>query len=442
LANALERMRSAMGFEHDEACAAWLLAGAWNEAKTQLCARHLTVPETYFFREPRAFELLCEVARRKAAEGASLRVWSAGCSTGEEPYSMAMALRRDVPELDPGRVFILATDINSDHLALARAGVYRRWSFRRTGGPLLMQNFEDDGEGQLRVREDIRRMVRFSQLNLAAPVYPSVAIGAQEMDIIFCRNVLMYLSRPQAKKVIERLRRCLVPDGWLIVNPSEASGELFQGFAAKNYPDAIYYRKSDAAALPHQKAAPMSPGAAPEVDDAGASMRDVTSTNPKALVPKKTSAAGQKADRRRMSLQSACEVPEVREVVARARRLADEGDAAAAARCLEQAMHMGPPVAELYHARAMIAMEAGDHRKAMQSLRKALYLKPDFILGHYLLGVLQSAQQRHHEALRQFQAAGELLAALDDDDIVPGSDGLHAAYLLASVHSYLHRSEA
>jgi chemotaxis protein methyltransferase CheR len=125
--------------------------------------------------------------------------------------------------------------------------------------------------------------------------------------------------------------------------------------------------------------------------------------------------------------------------VAAARRLANQGQAAAATRCLEQAIAAGPPTAELYHAKALIAMESGDQRDAMQNLKRAIYLQPDFILAHYLMGVLQSAQNRRDEAIRQFEATDELLAGLTDEDIIPGSDGLHTSYLRESVRAYLRR---
>lgn len=433
LKNALHRMRRAMGFEHDEACAAWLLSGRWDKEKAELCALHLTIGETYFFREPRAFELMCDYARKKAAgsDGAPLRIWSAACCTGEEPYSIAMTLRQAVPELDPGRISILATDINSHHLQLARAGVYRQWSFRQTGTAMQRLNFEEAGGNQLRVKDDIKEMVRFAELNLAAPVYPSVATDTQAMDIIFCRNVLMYFSRPQAKKVIDRLRQCLVTGGWLIVSPSEASAEMFSGFSGVYYPDAIYFRKSEPSEQPKPVPAAVAPATEWSGDWAGQAV-----VKPKTGFPKKAAPTKQDASARSRPAASPAEA------VSRARKLANEGDIAAALRCLEQALHSGPPTAELYHAKAMIAMESGHDRDAMQSLKKALYLQPDFILGHYLMGILQSAQNKRSEARRQFQAAGELLAALDDDEIVPGSDGLHAAYLLASVHSYMQRGEA
>lgn len=440
LTSALRRMAEATGTD-PHACAGWLLDGRWDKAKADLCALHLTIGETYFFREPRAFDLLCDYARRKAKGGGQLRIWSAGCCTGEEAYSIAMALQHRVPELDPGRIFILATDINSRNLQFARAGVYRQWSFRNTQAAMQRLNFSEESGNQFRVNHDIRESVRFAELNLAAPVYPSVTTDTHTMDIIFCRNVLMYFSHSQARSVIERFRQCLVSGGWLIVSPSEASSEMFEGFSGTYYPDAIYFQKnapSGGAVLPQRPMLPeasaatglITPARIP-ADIVPAPARQVRAAKPPKR-PAVTPAAGSNAG----------SVDGGNEVVRRARQLANEGKMAEAMQCLDQAIKAGPPAAELYHAKALIAMESGDDLDAMQSLRRVIYLKPDFILARYMIGILHWSRDKRREAAREFRTVAELLLPLGDDDIVPGSEGLPAAYLRASVRSHLQRFDA
>ncbi|MEH6438202.1 CheR family methyltransferase, partial [Massilia sp. DD77] len=239
---AFARMAREAGQADAAALAAWLLDGPWDAARTALCARHLSIGETYFFREPRGLDLLCEVARARLAANpeSGLRVWSAGCATGEEPYSLALALRIGVPQLAPERTAILATDLNPASLDTARAAVYRDWSFRRTGPVLRAAWFAETAPGRYQLRPEVRRQVRFAQLNLVQGPYPPDCMA---MDVIFCRNVLMYFSRTQMRDVVARLRDCLVEGGWLVVNPSEASSELFAGFTPRYHPDAVLYRK-------------------------------------------------------------------------------------------------------------------------------------------------------------------------------------------------------
>ncbi len=450
LGNAVRRMAESKGFDHGDACIDWLLRGRWDKEKTDLCAHHLTIGETYFFREPRAFDLVCGYARKKLKDTGStnmqLRIWSAGCCTGEEPYSIAMALRHGVPDLEPRRTSILATDINVRHLQFARAGVYRQWSFRNTHAAMQKLDFSEEGENQFRIHDRIRGQVKFEELNLALPLYPSVATNTREMDIIFCRNVLMYFSRHQMKKVIERFRQCLVDGGWLIVSPSEASSELFAGFSGVYYPDAIYFRKtghSDASG-PKLYVVPSAPSDSqsckvPEGIQSGSDSPDKLAYAKTRLPGSKRSGAENREEKRKTG-ENTHAVEAGADAVKRAHALANEGDIAEAMRCLEQAIKTGPATVELFHAKALIAMESGDHRDAMQSLKRVIYLDPDFVLAHYLMGVLQSAQNRHTDAVRQFKTAGELLDAMDEGDLVPGSDGLSTAYLRDSVRSYLQKS--
>ncbi|WP_460826822.1 CheR family methyltransferase, partial [Massilia terrae] len=236
---------SALGHAHVPACAAWLADGPWDDARGAACARFLTIGETYFFREPRALDLVCEQARAHLARGEQrpLRIWSAGCCTGEEPYSIAIALRRRVPQMAPAMASILATDLNEAFLDFARAGVYRRWSFRNTDPADHAAWFRPVDEGRFEIDPALRAQVRFDCLNLAGASYPSAASGTLAMDVIFCRNVLMYFGPQQARDTVARLRACLVDGGWLVVNASEASPELFAGFTPVFHADAVFFRK-------------------------------------------------------------------------------------------------------------------------------------------------------------------------------------------------------
>lgn len=451
LQRAVHGMAEAKGFGQDEACIHWLLSGQWDQEKVDLCAHYLTVGETYFFREPRAFDLVCDYARQKMGEAGGadtqLRIWSAGCCTGEEPYSIAMALRYKAPGLDPRRISILATDINRSHLQFARAGVYRQWSFRRTLTEIQKLNFSEIGKNRFRICQQIKNQVTFAELNLALPVYPSIANNTHTMDIIFCRNVLMYFSRYQVKNVIERFRQCLVDGGWLIVNPSEASAELFAGFSGIYYPDAIYFQKnSQPTTKPKLHVVPgLVQPMSTDSSSKGAIQHCVARIDHVPAIGIRAAARVQRTTKRKAARRGAADdvssVDSDPGVVIRARALANEGDITAAMHCLEEATKTGPQTAELYHAKALIAMESGDWRDAIQSLKRLIYLEPNSILAHYLMGILQLEQNRRAEANRQFEAANELLDALQDDELVPGADGLSAAYLRESVRSYLGKGD-
>jgi chemotaxis protein methyltransferase CheR len=366
---ALDRMAGALGLPGAAACASWLLAGPWDDARAALCARFLTIGETYFLREPRAFDLVCDQARALLARGAArpLRIWSAGCCTGEEPYSIALALRRDVPQLSPGRVDILATDLNDAFLDIARAGIYRRWSFRRTDPAELAAFFRPLGDGRYEVDASLRAQVRFANLNLAGGTYPSA------MDVIFCRNVLMYFGPDQAARVVARLRDCLVDGGWLVVNASEASTRLFQGFTPVYLEDAVFFRKD---APPVPAPAPVAPVPVPVV------RAPVPTPRPEPMAATRPSAP----------------VPADDTAMARVHALAQAGGREEALQCLRRAVEAEALSAALQQRAALFALEHGDLGLARPCARRLLYLEPDSAFGHYLWALIEDAAGRRPRA--------------------------------------------
>src|SRR5713101_5391864 len=215
------------GFANLAACADWLLSAPLTKAQHQVLARHLTVGETYFFREKKSFDILGstilpELIRSRRGREPRLRIWSAACCTGEEPYSLAILLHQLMPDLPDWHVTILATDINGRFLQKAAAGLYGEWSFRDAPAGFKESYFKRAGDGRYAILPEIKKLVTFAHLNLVEDVYPSVATDTNAMDVIFCRNVLMYFTPQQARKVVGNLHHTLIDGGWLVVSPSEA----------------------------------------------------------------------------------------------------------------------------------------------------------------------------------------------------------------------------
>jgi chemotaxis protein methyltransferase CheR len=213
-----------------------------------ILASHLTVGETYFFRDKHAFallegEILPALVRARRGSVRCLSLWSAGCATGEEPYSIAIALRNVIPEVRDWDVALLATDINARFLQRASEGVYSQWSFRDTPRWIRERYFTGQSGGRWAILPEIKRMVRFAQLNLLDEGYPSPLTNTAAVDVIFCRNVLMYLASEQAKKVVQNLYRALADGGWLIVSPSETSHMLSAQFLTVGIAGGIFYKK-------------------------------------------------------------------------------------------------------------------------------------------------------------------------------------------------------
>ena len=202
----------------------------------------ITVNETYFFREQNQLktlseEILPEILRTNK-DKKRLRIWSAGCSTGEEPYTVAMLV------LEKGRfrdwdIEIFGSDINQRVLQVARSGVYRKNSFRTTEPYFLHKYFREE-DGLSRISDNVKQYVNFTHLNLLDP-FKIRLFGA--MDIIFCRNVLIYFDQSSRKKVIEMFYERLVDGGYLLLGHAESLINLSTAFTLRHFKYDMVYQK-------------------------------------------------------------------------------------------------------------------------------------------------------------------------------------------------------
>jgi chemotaxis protein methyltransferase CheR len=369
-------------------------------------ASRLTVGETYFLRETRGLRFLSQHVVPNAS-GRRLRIWSAGCATGEEPYSIAITLRRSIVELESWAVSILATDLNPRSLETARSGVYGKWSFR--GAPDLAHGpfFTPVGDGQWEIAPAIRRMVRFEEANLAAPTQ-----APESMDVIFCCNVLMYFSPKALSEALACFHRTLAPGGWLIVGPVEQTPSLFRDFTTAAVPGGVVYRKEAGGVWPSPQ--PLLAPVAPTVESLFLPATPVASPADEPLTPVDETLPS--ADR-------------VLALMRLARECADQGQLDRAFRCCEMAIATGEADASAHYLRAAILQERGDLDEAARSLRRAIYLEPQFALGHFALGNLASLRGKADESSRHFANSLAALAAHESDSVLPEAGGLTVARL-------------
>ena len=189
----------------------------------------ITTHETSFFRDLHPFETLKTqvlpelIARRQP--GQTLTMWCAACSSGQEPFSVAMLLHEHFPTLVRGRLRIIATDLSNTILARAREGLYSQIEINRGLPAALLTKYFDKQGLRWRLKPDIRRMVEFQQGNLAEP-WPSLP----PMDIVFMRNVLIYFGLETKKSILGRIRGILKPDGYLFLGTSETTLNLDAAF--------------------------------------------------------------------------------------------------------------------------------------------------------------------------------------------------------------------
>ena len=205
---------------------------------------NLTTNETYFFREVAQLKAFSEEILPELRSGntgkKSLRIWSAGCSTGEEPYTIAILLLESGNWWRDWQVEIMGSDINQRVLHTARKGMYKKGSHRATPPDMLRKYFIEEGKGDYRIIDAVRQHVSFSYVNLLDPFKTSLI---RDLDIIFCRNVIIYFDRDAKKKVIETFYDKLQEGGYLLLGHSESLINISAAFTLRTLRNDMVYQK-------------------------------------------------------------------------------------------------------------------------------------------------------------------------------------------------------
>jgi chemotaxis protein methyltransferase CheR len=446
----------ALGMKNIETCVRHILSASLARSQIEILARHLTVGETFFFREKKVLHILEErilpkLIRACARDHRMLRIWSAGCCTGEEPYSIAMILDRLIHPSVEWNTVILATDINPAFLQKAADGTYNEWSFRAAPAWTKERYFKKKKNGQFEISPHIRKRVTFSYLNLAEDAYPSSASSTEAMDIIFCRNVMMYFSTEAKRKIIQNFHRSLVDGGWLIVSAVEVQGSAFPQFHTRSFPEATLYQKSEtptaqvrepAYKIPASTKSPLSSASAelemhqPHLPDSmGTILPNGENAKKKLPAPnadsprRKEKMAGPQANLGRDSHETSGAHHRT------ARAHANQGQLGEAIKWCEKAIAADKLDGASHYLMATLQLESGQEENASRSLLRTLYLDPKFVLAHFALASLQLSQGRKREAARHFDNTLSLLHELPFDALLPESEGLTAGRLIEIIHS-------
>jgi len=446
-----------LGFPDAGSCIQGLLSSSLAREQIEILASHLTVGETYFFRDKKSLEavkqyVLPELVSARRGREQRIRIWCAGCATGEEPYSIGILLDDAFPGLLDWAVTILATDINPRFLDKAQAGVYGEYSFRDTPQWVRERYFNKTRKG-FAILPRIREMVTFEYHNLVEDPYPSLVNNTNAMDIIFCRNVLMYFSPPRARDLVEHFYRSLIDGGWLFVSPVETSQVLFSRFEAVNVDGVTLYRKGPAPA--YYIPAPLAERKVPAPELAELKRRTPVIPSPSPITPPlsvvqpkiieevKEQGAYEKA--RALYEQGlyakAVEIiihpgektvagADVKSMALLARAFANQGRLNDALQWCEKAISSDKLNPGLYSLAATILQEQGLLDKAAVLLRQAIYLDRNFVLAHFALANLARQQGKTKESEKHFENARALLQSYGHDDVLPESDGMIAGRLM------------
>lgn len=403
-------------------------------------AQELTIGETYFFRNVEQFRALTEAALpqlvRARRPGRTIRLLSAGCASGEEPYSLAIAVREAA--VDAARpVSIRAIDANPAMLARARRARYQAWALREAPAELQRRYFREAGRDRV-LSEVVRGAVTFQHRNLA--VDDAELWAPDSYDVVFCRNVLMYLARDHQVALVDRITRALVPGGYLFLGHAETLRELSQQFVLCHTHAAFYYRRdADPAvvALPVASASPVGASDAPARGEAwvdairAAAERIEALTELRAAVPAvpvvpvaaavAAVAPGDLASAldlvRRERFGDALAVIERMPATARdgdvrlvqAALLAHGGQLAAAEDACGALLAIDPRTAGAHYVLSLCRAAAGDRTGADQHGRAAAYLDPTFAMPRLQLGLAARRTGDHGAARRELACALMLL---------------------------------
>lgn len=397
----------------------------------RVLADSLTVGETYFFRYPEQYRALAEVSLPELLQSKEasreIRILSAGCASGEEPYTIAMVLCDQIPNLDDWRISVQGIDINRISLAKARKGRYHRWSLRATPES-RMHHFRRIGDTYL-VNPHVRSMVSFEQQNLT--VHASDFWERQQFDVVFCRNVMIYLTQEAARFVVRRLAQSIPPGGYLFLGHADVLPSDGTEFRRCQTHDVIYYQRLPVTATPtpvraHQArpvvtpiaSEPMPPLAqntAPPVEPHSSEidvepMEARTEGNFDPILA--ALAEDRFEDARRLihalPLTAQDDAAEIQLLLSVA--FVNSGDVGAAETVLRSLLAHDDLNPGAYHLLAVCREHWGDNAAARSFNEQALYLNPSFALAHLQLGRLARQAGDLPNAAKGYRHALELLS--------------------------------
>lgn len=469
----------------------------------------LTTGESYFFRDRQQLALLerkilPEIVRQKRREHdpqlpgkPSLKIWSAGCSSGEEAYSVAILVKQLLPDLNQWDVCILGTDLNLAYLDKARAGIYREWSFRQVHPDIKHQYFRQRG-AEYEILPDIRKMVTFRPGNLVKDEFPNLTNHLFDMDIIICRNVFIYFDAPRIAAVLHKFHQTLNASGYLIAGHAELQGLDLSQFSVQSLPGSVVYqkkggrqhltgyRKQIRAAFQPFETVVQTPADRAPISSAPLNLVPETARSPLESLTIEVGKYGQQVDSTSASLApefadipnaiAPITSPEIRltsnspdldnefqrardlferddypaatalaENLARsqphraeahvllARIHANCGSTSAAIHACEQALEIDPRSAAALHIWARVAEEQGNISEAKKCLKKIIYLHPESIAAYLDLATIYISQRDRGRGKKMYAAAIEILEKMPPTLEVKYREQTRAGKLLEQV---------
>jgi len=404
----------------------------------------ITVGETYFFRDQAQMDYLRrnwlpEIINRKREKGEkTLRIWSAGCSSGQELYSIAILLHELLPDPKSWTLHLLGTDINTDGLSRAIRGEYGEWSFRATNEDIRRQHFIQKGHNQYKINPQFRSMVKFSFLNLADDSYPSIMTETHAMDLILCRNVFIYFDGSMTINVLKKFTNCLVPEGRLLLGASDMTPTSVDGLEFSEWGGMFYYRRADekypsqplikankkpqAITLPATPSAPQPATITKEEKPLPVPAAPVA-VPPAASEPESIDARIRKLLREERWNEAIGAIAQYMDIHGetpamlqhRAKALSNRGESLQAIQLCQRSIDLDPLNHHTYLIMALSLLELNRLQEAEAALRKVIYLNREFIEAHFHLALLQLRLGKVKPGLKSLENALSAAERIDPE---------------------------
>lgn len=429
----------------------------------------LSVTESYFFRDQGQFSLLRNQIlpeliawkQKLASEGRtqerSLKIWSAGCATGEEAYSIAILLKELIPAEEEWALSIIGTDFNQAALLQAQRGVYSDWSFRSVHSAIQKKYFQQYRR-EWKISPDIAKLVTFRLDNLVSNNHYSSEPDITNIDLIICRNVFIYFDAKAIDQTLERFHQALSPGGYLMTGHTELHGHRNHPFKIKSFSESVIYQRAFGESL--------KPVIAPQSSHISPLIYPQKVTTLSTSCPTACTSLSTKPDHTELNSEGIAVLEDIitllkqkfyGSAIAQAKQLisqnlypfraycllaeayANLGQHVQAIQACQQAFQYDPLAIEPLYLLAQIAQDQGEVENAKSILKRVIYLAPTSIFAYFELGCLYEQQGNLEKARRNWQSSLNGLKQLTGETMIDGCKDLTASELRLVIESKLNQ---
>lgn len=399
----------------------------------------ITIGETYFFRNKAQFNVLMKfilpeiIQRKERAQDKCIRIWSAGCSRGDEPYSIAMAIMEVLPSLNEWKISILGTDINRKELACAKEALYGEKDISHLPKEYLDKYFKVQDSTYI-LHSEVRKLVQLEYHNLVKD--PFIDERMQNIDLIFCRNVTIYFNGKATQQVIENFYNCLAEEGYLFLGHTETLWQVTNKFERVEFPQTFIYKKRF---TPVREEAGKPFIAIPEMVTKGfTSMKEIGTE--KSLSLQELKSELKEKPKVPLSLTDdmiAQDKNQIFTCLTHATVLANEAKYKDAVDLLAQVIEADNLNVDAHYLLGVLSYKSGDLKEAKTQFRKVIYAAPDSVLAYFNLGNIYLYQSQFNEAAREFRNAIRLLEKRPKNEQIKFCEDFTVEFLLRACRNNL-----